>query len=456
MTNIILVVSDTFRRDHLPCYGAEHVIAPHLTAFANEAQVFEDAYAASFPTVCARADLMTGRYTFTYQQWAPLEADEITLAQSLRQAGYLTTAVVDTPFLLRNGYAYDRGFHDFFWIRGQRDGRENEDVLMQRKSESDHFAPKTFQTAIDWLERHHSEPFFLYIDTWDPHEPWDPPEHYVTPYYPDYAGEVIDPLYWDWREDGYTQQDIDIAHACYRGEISMVDHWFGKLMAQVEHLGIADDTIVIFLSDHGYYFGEHGLLGKSRFRWSEPVTFMEGCRMRLKDGSTHRSPLHNEVTRVPLLIKIPGQAAARIPGVVSLPDIMPTILHLANTDIPDRVQARSLVPMMAGSEPVHDIVVTSYPLEKKGDITRHVDDRARKVVEISPSTITDGDWDLMFAVSGEPVELYRARADEGHSQNVIDQYPDVARALHFKFVEFLEAMGTSKQFLDPRRSLWSD
>ena len=111
--NIICIVADTLRRDCLPAYGSQEVIAPHLTRFAEEAIVFEDCHAASFPTVPTRADIATGRFTFTYLSWGPLPPNEITLADLMTKAGYTTMGVGDTPFLIRNGYGYDRGFDDF-------------------------------------------------------------------------------------------------------------------------------------------------------------------------------------------------------------------------------------------------------------------------------------------------------------------------------------------------------
>ena len=109
--NIILVVSDTFRRDHLPCYGNQKVITPHLDRFARNALVFEDCYASSFPTVPARADIFTGRYTFTYLDWGPLPANEVTLAQLLTKGGYTTFGVADTPFLLRSSFSLAHKFY---------------------------------------------------------------------------------------------------------------------------------------------------------------------------------------------------------------------------------------------------------------------------------------------------------------------------------------------------------
>ena len=210
-----VVVSDTFRRDHLPCYGNPTVYAPRLTAFAKEALVFEDCRPASFPTVPARADLMTGRYTFAYKDWGPLGLEEQTLAHALSTHGYLTCGIADTPFFMRNGYGFDRGFQDFQWVRGQRQGPERDDVQRGWRGEADHFPPSTFRAASEWLEGHHRTPFFLYVDTWDPHEPWDPPAHYVRRYLQDYAGAQVAPTYWDWKERGLTERDLDILAPLY-------------------------------------------------------------------------------------------------------------------------------------------------------------------------------------------------------------------------------------------------
>ncbi|MBK8023148.1 MAG: sulfatase-like hydrolase/transferase [Chloroflexi bacterium] len=163
LLNVILVVSDTLRRDHLPIYADTDVRAPNLTAFAQQALVFDNCYPSSFPTVPARADLMTGRYTFTYLPWGPLPQNEVTLARTLAQAGYATAAIADTPFVARNGYGFDRGFLDFIYVRGQLHGTERDYRQMHRGvSEAEGYcAAKTFQEAVGWLEQHHKRPFFL-------------------------------------------------------------------------------------------------------------------------------------------------------------------------------------------------------------------------------------------------------------------------------------------------------
>jgi arylsulfatase A-like enzyme len=321
-------------------------------------------------------------------------------------------------------------------------------VLADRRSEEDYFAPATFRTAIRWLERHHRERFFLLVDTWDPHEPWDPPEYYVRLYRPDYSGQRSDPCYWDYEEDGLSREDVDIGHACYSGEITMVDHWFGILMSRIESLDLLRGTAVIFLSDHGFYFGEHGLFGKRRFRWDGGAPFTEGYERGLTSGSTYRSPLHQEITRVPLLMYVPQMRRQHVSGLVCLPDVAPTILELAGLGSHERMQGRSLLPLVRGEvDRIHDLVVSSAPLEKLGWVSQTVDDRLRKVAEISPSSITDGVWDFLYAAVGEPVELYRTQEDPGHTHNVAAEYPEVVERLHAQFLRWLQEAGTPEDML---------
>ncbi len=329
-------------------------------------------------------------------------------------------------------------------------------MVRLRKKEEDYFAPRTFKTAIDWLERHHGEPFFLYIDTWDPHEPWDPPEHYVKPYYPDYAGEIVDPNYWNWKEDGYTEKDLAIARACYYGEITMVDRWMGLFMERLKTLGLSENTVVIFTTDHGFYFGEFDMFGKTRFRWPGNVRFEDGFIKGYKMGDqfSYRSPLHRELSHIPLIIHIPGEGHKRINELASVPDITPTILELAGAPIPDAVRSKSLLPLVnKNGGKIHDFVVTSGSLETVGVIQKIVDDQPRKVLELSPSTITNGEWDMLYSVTGEPVELYNAKTDPGHTTNLAEENQGIVKAMHKEYAQWLQEMGTPNDRLTCRLAL---
>jgi len=443
--NFILIISDTCRRDHLGCYGNSWIHTPHLDRLAEQSIVFDRCYAASFPTVPNRSDVLTGKYNFAYLGWTPLPQEEITLPQVLSKAGYLTAGIVDTPFYIRNGYGYDRGFDEFVWVHGQGLLHERlyQEAVRNRRYEQDHFAAATMHTAERWLEVHRKDKFFLLVDTWDPHEPWDPPAYYVELYKEDYDGQPsVMPPYWYWKETGLSEEDVRTAHAHYCGEITMVDRAVGRLLERVESLGLMEETAILFTSDHGFYFGEHGILGKGLFsKGDEAIEW-------------HRCPLYDEVTRIPLIVHLPKAKAKRVDALVTSPDLMPTILELAKVAVPETVQSFSLLPFLRGKETqVHDFVVTSWPLHDLYFKLKVVDDVARRTVEVLPTTITDGKWTLVCSVEGAPVELYDMVADPKQERNVVKDHAEIARGLHARLIQFLEQVGTEERFLGPRRHL---
>ena len=251
-----------------------------------------------------------------------------------------------------------------------------------------------------------------------------------------------------------TERDLEIARACYMGEIAMVDHWFGYLMERVRALNLLDDTAILFVSDHGFYFGEHGLFGKRRFRWPDGSGFDEGFAkgMTVHQRQVHRSPLHNELTQVPLLMRLPGEGGRRVPGLLSLPDLMPTLLDLLGMEAPARAQAKSALPLLKG-EPIHDLVATSAPFEEVGELSKTVDGQNRVVVEVSPTSITDGEWDLLYAVEGQRVELYHAKEDPGHREDLSASRPEVVADLHARYARWLRSIEAPERFLSQRLSL---
>jgi arylsulfatase A-like enzyme len=198
--NVVMIVSDTLRRDHLGCYGNRWIRTPHLDRFAEKCVVFYNAYVGNFPTVPARLEYFTGRYSSAYFEWAPFPRDEVALAEVLTGAAFNTMCISDTMNLFRDGYNFDRGFRGFEWIRGQSGDRFRTSPIdpplpcaehklfypdkfvrqylrniSWRRVEEDYFPAQTFRAAATWLEGNYQSPFFLYLDTFDPHEPWDPP-----------------------------------------------------------------------------------------------------------------------------------------------------------------------------------------------------------------------------------------------------------------------------------------
>jgi len=474
--NFVLVVSDTLRRDHLTCYGNSWIHTPNLERLASESIVFDRAYAASFPTVPNRLDIFTGRFAFTYFDWSPLPQDEVVLAEVMKRAGYVTMLIADTPHPLAHGYNFSRGFDGWNWIRGQeadawrttpRDPklpcapgklRGPETTVKQylrnvsgRKTEADYFAAQTMSRAAEWLEENGREgPFFLYVDTFDPHEPWDPPKWYVDLYDPGYEGEeVIYPRYAPC--DFMTEPELKHVRALYAGEVTLVDTWVGRLLNRVDELGLRDDTVVIFTTDHGFYHGEHGLIGKSI----------------VTDEFFAAVPLYEEVARIPLMVRVPGEAPGRRKAFAQPPDLMPTILDLAGIGIPGRVQGKSLVPVLRSDEAeLRSMALTSFSIIYGIHAHRY-------------TTITDDEWSLIypgakvdlseaasssvvdsikrieratFAGSGGP-ELYHLPSDPEQKKNLFSQKRDIAAKLHAEHVRILESLGTPQEYLANRREL---
>jgi arylsulfatase A-like enzyme len=460
--NVIWIVADTFRQDHLGAYGKMDIRTPSLDALAARSVRYDRHHAAGFPTMPTRADHATGRWTMSFMGWEPLPDGATTLAQLLSESGAHTAAMIDTPFYVRGGMNYDRGYQTFSMYTGQEGSatrligaghHESRDARAAWRFESDRNVAQTMTRAMRWLQLHHKEEFFLYVDTWDPHEPWDAPDYYTEAYWPGYDGEVIQPVYGHLQDaPGYTEELVRKAHATYCGEVTMVDTWVGYLLRQVENMGLMENTAVIFTSDHGFYFGEHGgLFGK--------LTFMKG-----PDGSLYQhgdpdarwdfSPLYQELTLLPLLVYVPGAGPGSYGGLTSAIDLMPTVLDIMGRGIPDWVQGRSLLKSVRDrSTPGREYAITTVPFANPGDLVRSVDNIRRMLARAPVTTVTVDQWALLDTVDEGLSELYHLPSDPGQQRNVILDNPGVARDVHEYLVRFMRETSVPEHLLNPRREL---
>ena len=286
--NVIVIVNDTFRRDALGCYGNPWIKTPCLDALAARSAVFDHAYIASHATLPARTDMLTGRYTFLQRGWSFLQPADVTLPEVLAEHGCPSMFIFDTTPLGQDGGNFMRGFSGWEMIRGHHEDRWRTDPMgpvrwpsaphklknlgrtlqWQRnmsgwRDERDYVGPRTFQAAMDWLGRNRTlDRFLLWIDTLDPHEPFDPPQAYRDMYaLPGYHGEeVIYPQYG--RSTYMAPAELEQVKRLYAGEVTMVDRWIGRLVDTLETLDLSDRTLIIQTSDHGHLFGEHDLQGK--------------------------------------------------------------------------------------------------------------------------------------------------------------------------------------------------
>jgi arylsulfatase A-like enzyme len=459
--NVLVIVSDTFRRDHLGAYGNQEIRTPNLDAFACSSVVFDQHRVSSFPTMPARADILTGTFAYTFMGWEPLPTHLPTLPGLLSEAGYLTMGVVDTPYFIRGGFGYDRGFDDFIWVRGQGDDtrpHERSDYRLTWREESDRLVAKTVTEAERWLERHHKEPFFLYVDTWDPHEPWDAPEYYTSLYEPDYDGRQLYPAYAKWEEAGLSREDVDLAHATYCGEVTMVDFWIGRLLAKLDVLGLRDNTIVLFLSDHGFYFGEHGYFGKAEWINDNYAAVSEDSIVPewLTDSwllTVAPSPLYGELTRLPLIARVPGVQPGRRQAMTTAPDVAPTILELVGLETPPTAQGWHFADVIRGVREEHrPFVISSWPLYfAEGEFTSAVDGSTRRIASYMPITVATKERSLILGGPAQLPELYDLKSDPREENNVWESHVEEGSMLARSAISFLERQGTPEEYLKPRR-----
>lgn len=360
--NAILFIIDSLRRDAVGAYGSGWIQTPALDRLAARGAVFEQAYIGSYPCMPARREIWTGRYEFPWRGWGPLEDDDEPFAGRLSSAGVLTQLITDHYHLWESGAGnYHFGFDGADFIRGQendqwRAGRELPEryptdraklaaharrggsyeryarSVGHRVVEREYFAPQVMQAAGDWLERHHAEgPFCLVVDSFDPHEPFDPPPGYERPYL---AGASGDRNPWPTYGDaGYLSPgELATVRALYAGEVAMVDRWFGRVLETVDRLGLAPSTLIMVISDHGHLFGEHGLIGKP---WAG-----------LADAN-----LYDELARIPFLVAHPGGAGAgrRVDRLVQPVDVYATLLDWFGVQIPAQTHGRSVLPLLEGN-----------------------------------------------------------------------------------------------------------
>ena len=461
--NVVFIVNDSFRRDHLGCYGSTRVKTPNLDKFAQHAAAFDQAYIASYPTIPNRWDLSTGRFGFPFRGWQPLDPADITWGQIMAEQGVHTQMIWDTPMLGVHNYNYTRGFSGWSFVNSQKGDplitephvpirlpaqpHKIKDINglasylrnhHGRKYEREYCVGRTFSKAMDWLETNHNhDSFFLWIDMWDPHEPFDCPWYDYQLYAdPDYEGDRM--MYPQYGRPTYmSEAEKTHTKALYAGSCTQVDRWVGQFMDTLEKLGLFENTLVIWTTDHGHLFGDHDLQGKP------------GAEL---------GRLYEATTRIPLLVHHPdGLGAGKlVKGIVQPPDLLPSILEFLDMPVPSHVQGQSFWPLVTGgSGNRRDYAFSSRFPPGPGDASYTPVEGvifdgwvgSGRIVE--PSTVTDEEWAYTCAPAGRPSELYNLGHDPGQESNVIEENPEVAARMRRAWIEFLEEHGAGADRIRP-------
>jgi arylsulfatase A-like enzyme len=294
--NVLVIVVDTLRADHLGCYGHDRPTSPSIDGLAASGVRFEHAYSAAPWTMPAVASMLTGlppaaHAVETLRHMLPDNAT--TLAERLSEHGYATAAVV-SHMLVSSRYGFDQGYEVF----DEREAQGHDHVS----------TPGVTATASALLRllAGGERPFFLFVHYFDPHFNYLP--HAEFDFAPTSVGTLdgtqgIEEL--RARLDELTPQEFAFLTDLYDEEIRLTDDGVGVLMGQLDALGLADSTLVVLTADHGEEFGERGWLG-------------------------HVNSLHDELVRVPLIVRRPGERRRNVvvPAPVSTMALAPTVLDL--------------------------------------------------------------------------------------------------------------------------------
>jgi arylsulfatase A-like enzyme len=459
MKNLVLIITDSFRYDNLSENGECTVRTPELNRFAAErATSIEGFYAGSYPTIPHRTDVATGMLGWPHFGWKAFDpGDPQHIAPILRESGYVSQLICDTMNIFP--HCLQVPFDAAYQIRGQEIDRpllhlndEIETVVpvektrhwptfrghtladMQSwinrypKNETEQFPPQTAETAVRWLEENYkANPFLLWVDFFDPHEPWTPPEYMVKRYDPDYQGTpMISPNYGP--SSAYTQAELKNLWAHYAAESELVDRWIGRILQKIDDLQLWDDTIVIITSDHGISLGEHERTGKSNIH---------------PDDKRHW-PIYPEISHVPFLIGGGGIPAGNSLDIFAQPiDILPTFCELAGVSIapPKAFEGKSFAKSILNGEKEHrQYVVSGYHYDKEKLKTGEC-----KKACLSPFVITKKWGYTPLGAKGEQ-ELYDIVKDPLASNNIAKKHPDVLIEMRKLLQEHLLEHGAAEDF----------
>ncbi len=458
--NVIIVMTDTLRTAFLGCYGNPTIRTPNIDKFARESVRFTRAYPESLPTIPVRRAIHTGRRAYPFYNYQPvpwdivylpgwqgMDSNEDCLAENLVAAGYHTGLGTDTLPYFAPGFNFQRGFWQWEYIRGMQQDRwrsvhavtqqqlskYTDPVQMQagrgaydvshyhaaniagRRHEQDTFTARTFQWGMDFLEDNAgAQPFYLFVDSFAPHEPWEAPRIYYEMYAdPNYQGRtIIHTKYTTKSAQGLSDDELANIVAHYSGLVSLVDTWFGMLMDKLQRLGLADNTVVFFTSDHGTNFADNPfeIVGKP-------------------DHSLWPGVMH-----LPLLVRMPGGVGAGqvVDELVYNLDMSAMVYELAGVAEHQPIDGRSLLPLITG--------------EGKWQPREYITCRYND----SLCYIDDDHW-LRTNVKKELCEAFAVQQDPGCQHNIADSLePAIFEEAWEKIMA--DAGGEMPVYVDGRRT----
>jgi len=391
--NVILITLDTTRADHLGCYGYSRPTSPNLDRFAEEAVLYTRCISTCSWTLPAHASLFTGKFTTSHgakhDPNGPLHlADavdedrsrvnirarglspyEMTLAEVLKREGYSTAGIVGGPWM-KVIFGLDKGFEYYDDSQISTSGGRPANLVND--------------SAFEWLDRQGDRPVFLFLNYFDPHYPFEPPEEYARKF----VGPDVDL--------SLEKQPEDVKIALYDAEILYMDECLERLFDKLKKDGLYKNSMIVITADHGELLGDHGLWG-------------------------HGKHLTQAEIHVPLMIKYPGDLvpASRLDQYVQTVDIFAMILNQLRIPLPENIQGE--VPPAV----THPIMSETFPL-------RSSHQRA----------LFEDDFKLVWHDRGRD-ELFNIKRDPRELHNLIVQRPDVHQRMVIRLERYVETLPTA-------------
>ena len=342
MPNVLLILLDTLRADHLSSYGYSRNTTPNIDAVAARGALFENAISQAPWTAASVASLFTSLYPSVHGldggiRWGKgqksaggklpfaiqkvLSSSQLTLAEGLRRQGYKTAGFVSNVYV-NSIFGFSQGFETY---DDEHESYSKNVANVKRRGED------TNKEVFEWLGQEPQEPFFLFVHYNDPHWPYNPPSPFGDEYVKGYRGDLTPARTSSVVETmgkpitNLSQEDLDYIIGLYDGETAYADAQVGKLLERIDSIGFERKFLTVIVADHGEEFLDHG-------------------------SASHGYTLYEEMIRVPLIVRYPGRvAAARIKAQVRVIDIMPTIFDLVGTvESEHSLQGRSFVPLLEG------------------------------------------------------------------------------------------------------------
>ena len=394
--NVILITVDTFRPDHLGCYGYPKDTSPNLDRIAQEGILFEHVISSSAWTTPGLISALTGLYAPTHEvdvRGKSLDPAVSTLPDVLGTHGYTAP---DICYLTVLPNFQNLGFQPY--VDREKYVSQGDEILFQG------------------LKAYQDRKFFLYYHYRYLHLPYDPSPLYDTMFMPekyDRSGFARERMKQVRREVtlprgnvGFSQADKGWIDGLYNGEIrEMDDEFFGPLLRTLKELDLDERTLLIITADHGEELLDHGFIGHAS-------TSLDGA-------------LYDEVIKIPLILRYPGKlpAGVRVQNQVQIIDVMPTILNLLDIPVPESVQGRSLLPL------IQDTAWEDRPTFC--ETTPGGYQSTPEMLETRIRSVRTDRWKLVYThgPGREEYQLYDLKNDPGETENAIRGNPAVADSL---------------------------